>query len=56
MFKKILDYLHERLCCHHEWKRIETINYYINKEDELPSKIVIVFRCSKCGHVQKIEL
>ena len=52
IFKNIISYL----CCRHEWERIETVGYYRSAADTIPSKRVIVYRCSKCGRVQKIEL
>lgn len=52
--KWIINYI--RSCfCEHEWEHITTNKIWTSKSDEMPSEYHIIYRCKKCGYVQKIK-
>lgn len=52
--KWVKNYL--RLCfCRHNFEHIRTAHYY-TKYSDIQHEEVIIYRCNKCGYVQKIKL
>ena len=57
--KTIINYIiinYIKSCfCSHNWEKIATQDY-VESQDKLPYKRVIIWRCVKCGRVQKVRL
>ena len=54
MIRKIIQYF--RSCsCEHEWEFISNSKYY-GDDERIPYKAFKIYRCKKCGYVQKIKL
>ena len=52
--RSIIQYL--RSCfCKHDWKLVADNKYYAYSDSEMPWKRVLVYRCTKCGLVQKVN-
>ncbi len=52
--KWLINYI--RSCfCNHEWELLMEIYNYSSKFNDMPTNIIIIYRCKKCGFVQKIE-
>ncbi len=51
----LINYL--RQCfCKHDWENLGRHAYCPGDEAALPTKTIDVYRCKKCGYVQKIKL
>lgn len=42
------------LFCKHEWELLKQVGYY-DDGDKLPCRSILLYRCKKCGYVQKIQ-
>jgi len=43
------------LFCRHDWELIREVGLYNNARDNMPYAELMVYRCKKCGFVQKIK-
>ena len=51
----LINYI--RSCfCKHEWERIHNVNIYDEFSRDMACGHLDVYRCNKCGYVQKIEV
>jgi hypothetical protein len=41
--------------CKHNWELVSKNNVYWSSEDKIPSKIVHIYRCTKCCESKKIS-
>ena len=44
------------LFCNHDWEIIQRAMYYEDDYDKRPYKYKVVYRCKKCGRVQRISM
>lgn len=52
--RELINYI--RSCfCEHEWECILRTKF-TEDDDALPTKLIWVYRCKKCGYAQKIEI
>lgn len=49
----LINYIRS-LFCKHEFEFLKQVRYY-EDGDELPSRSILLYRCKKCGYVQKIR-
>lgn len=54
--KWLINYI--RSCfCKHDWKKLlEIKGFDINILKEVPTSYIFIYRCKKCGMVQKIKI
>lgn len=51
--KWLINYI--RSCfCNHDWEFLKEVRYFSDGYDR-PEQITIIYRCKKCGMVQKIK-
>lgn len=50
MFKAIIN----KLFCCHKWEVFSNTEIYANSK--LPTRVIIILICSKCGKLKKIEI
>lgn len=51
----LINYI--RSCfCKHEWEHIHNIDIYNESSGNMPSGHLDVYRCNKCGFIQKIKM
>lgn len=53
--RAIINYIRS-LFCHHDWVQVANRMYYDGYEAKLPYKEIIIYRCKRCGAVQRIRL
>lgn len=53
--RKIILYFRS-LFCNHDWEYITKSKFYESAGDSMPHKVVVVYRCKKCGYVQRVRL
>lgn len=52
--KWIINYI--RSCfCKHEWECIAENRLWANENDKMPYACQKVYRCQKCGYIQKVK-
>lgn len=51
----IVDFVRS-LFCDHDWDIIQRAKYYEDDYDKRPYKYKVVYRCKKCGRVQRISM
>lgn len=52
--KWIINYI--RSCfCNHEWEYIANNRLWADENDKMPYAYQKVYRCKKCGYVQKVK-
>ena len=54
MLRKLIQYF--RSCfCNHDWEHLNSVNIFENNYSERPYVHKEIYRCKKCGYVQKIK-
>jgi len=53
--RRVVNYFRSLFCKHH-WALLREVEVYRNLIASRPTSIRQVYRCSKCGYVQKVEL
>lgn len=55
MIRLIIQYF--RSCfCKHDWEHLTTTRVFVDENSSLPFHMIYIYRCNKCGYVQKIKL
>lgn len=44
------------LFCKHDWELLRKIDVYESEHSKMPHSHRVIYRCKKCGFVQKIKL
>lgn len=52
MFEKLI----EKLTCPHPWETFDKVNVYGSNVRGLPTYVIYILKCPKCGKIKKIKV
>lgn len=50
----LINYIRS-LFCKHEWEFLKNVEYFDKPGDKMPVRRTLIYRCKRCGYVQRIH-